>query len=208
MITRVSIIILGMLIAFSGLTQTSSQERIEQMELDGVVVSALITDTDTIMIADLSEVSVSSPRSFKSSAERRKYRKYRYYANKVYPYAVEAIKIFREVDYVTETMNKRSRKKHIKRLNKQLKKEFKGKLKNLTKTQGKILIKMIEKELDRPFYSLVKDLRGGLTASYWQQLGKLYGYNLKQGYIPGQDPLMDMILHDFNISHENVTYER
>lgn len=206
---RISLIIfLSFLLGGSGFAQTSSKERIEEMVINGEVVSAIITETDTIMIADLAEVSVSSPRSFKSSAERRKYRKYRYYANKVYPYAVEAIKIFREVDYVTQTMSKRKRKKHIKRLNKQLKKEFKGKLKNLTKTQGKILVKMIEKELDRPFYSLVKDLRGGLTAAYWQQLGKLYSYNLKEGYIPGQDPLMDMVLHDFNISHEAITYKR
>jgi hypothetical protein len=203
-----SIIVFTLVLAVSNFAQTSSQERIEKMVLDGEVVSALITDTDTIMIADLNEVSVSSPRSFKDSAERRKYRKYRYYANKVYPFAVEAIKIFRELDYVTETMSKRSRKKHIKRLNKDLKREFKGKLKDLTKTQGKILIKMIEKELDRPFYDLVKDLRGGLTASYWQQLGKFYGYDLKEGYIPGQDPLMDMVLHDFNISYDKITYKR
>lgn len=196
------LILILLTLAFSGFSQTSSQERIERIVIDGEVVSALITDSDTIMVADLEEVSISSPQRFKNSAERKRYRKYRYYANKVYPYAVEAIKIFREVDYVTKTMNKRKRKKHIKRLNRQLKKEFKKPLKNLTKTQGKILIKMIEKELDTPFYDLVKSLRGGFTAGYWNQLGKLNGYRLKEGYIPGQDPLMDMVLHDFNISHD------
>ncbi len=195
--------ILCCLLFISGwISAQTSKERIEQIELDGVVVSALITEQDTIMIVDLGEVSVSSPQRFKDDAERKRYRKYRYYANKVYPYAVEAIKIFREVDHVTKTMSKRKRKKHIKRLNKQLKKEFKAPLKNLTKTQGKILIKMIEKELNTPFYDLVKSLRGGFTAAYWNQLGKLNGYRLKEGHIPGQDPLMDMVLHDFNISHD------
>ena len=182
--------------------QTSNKERIEHIMLNGEVVSALITETDTIMVADLEEVSVSSPQSFKNEEERKLYRKYRYYANKVYPYAVEAIKVFKEVDYVTQNMSPKKRKKHIKRLNKQLKKEFKEPLKNLTKTQGKIMIKMIEKELDRSFYTLVKGLRGGFTAGYWNQLGKLYGYRLKEGYIPGKDPLMDMVLHDFNISYD------
>ncbi len=189
-------------ISLSSFAQTSAKERIARIVIDGEVVSALITEQDTILVADLEEVSVSSPRQFKNNAERKKYRKYRYYANKVYPYATEAIKIFREVDYVTKTMNSRKRKKHIKRLNKQLKKEFKGQLKNLTKTQGKILIKMIEKELDTPFYTLVRSLRGGFTASYWNQLGKINGYKLKEGYIVGQDPLMDMVLHDFNVSHD------
>lgn len=200
-----SILLILLTISLSAFAQTSSKERIEQIVIDGVVVSALITEQDTIMVADLEEVSVSSPKNFKNNAERKRYRKYRYYANKVYPYATEAIKIFREVDYVTKNMNSRKRKKHIKRLNKQLKKEFKKPLRNLTKTQGKILIKMIEKELDTPFYTLVKSLRGGFTASYWNQLGKFNGYNLKEGYIEGQDPLMDMVLHDFNVSHDYKT---
>ncbi len=204
MMKQVKIVLFLLALSLNSFAQTSSMERIEQIEIDGVVVSALITDTDTIMVAELEQVSVSSPRNFKNAAERKKYRKYRYYANKVYPYATEAIRIFREVDHVTKTMSKKKRKKHIKRLNKELKKEFKGPLKNLTKTQGKILIKMIEKELDTPFYTLVKSLRGGFTASYWNQLGKLYGYRMKEGYIPGKDPMMDMVLHDFNISHDYI----
>jgi len=201
---QVSILLSLLIISAYSFAQTSSKERIERLVIDGVVVSALITDQDTIMVADLEEVSISYPQRFKNNTERKQYRKYRYYANKVYPYATEAIKIFREVDYVTRTMSKRKRKKHIKRLNKQLKKEFKAPLKNLTKTQGKILIKMIEKELDKPFYNLVKSLRGGFTAGYWNQLGKLNGYRLKEGYIPGKDPMMDLVLHDFDVSHETV----
>jgi uncharacterized protein DUF4294 len=198
---QISILLLLAFTAFS-FAQTSNQERIERIMIDGDVVSALITATDTIMVADLEEVSVSSPHDFKNDEERKRYRKYRYYANKVYPYAVEAIKIFREVDYVTQTMSNKKRKKHIKRLNKELKDEFKEPLKNLTKTQGKIMIKMIEKELDRPFYDLVKSLRGGFTAGYWNQLGKFYGYDLKEGYIIGDDHLLDIVLHDFDISHD------
>ena len=198
---QISILLLLAITAFS-FAQTSNEERIERIMIDGDVVSALITATDTIMVADLEEVSVSSPYGFKNNEERKRYRKYRYYANKVYPYAVKAIKIFREVDYVTQTMSKKKRKKHIKRLNKELKDEFKEPLKNLTKTQGKIMIKMIEKELDRSFYDLVKSLRGGFTAGYWNQLGKFYGYDLKEGYIIGDDHLLDIVLHDFDISHD------
>ncbi|MFT5383025.1 MAG: hypothetical protein ACI8X3_003612 [Saprospiraceae bacterium] len=199
---QISILFLLFAMTAYSFAQTSNKERIERIMIDGEVVSALITETDTIMIADLEEVSVSSPLSFKDDEERKRYRKYRYYANKVYPYAVEAIKIFREVDYVTQTMSNKKRKKHIKRLNKQLKEEFKEPLKNLTKTQGLIMIKMIEKELGKSFYDLVKSLRGGLTAGYWNQLGKFYGYHLKEGYVVGDDHLLDLVLHDFDISHD------
>ena len=74
-------------------------------------------------------------------------------------------------------------------------------MKNLTRTQGKILIKMIEKELDTPFYTLLKDLRGGFTATYYNEFGKFYGYQLKDGYIPGEDSILDAVLYDFNISY-------
>ncbi|MEL6864944.1 MAG: DUF4294 domain-containing protein [Bacteroidota bacterium] len=179
-----------------------TKERKERIRLDGEIVTALITETDTILIADLDDVSVSSPRKFKDREEYRRYLKYRRYAAKVYPYAAKAIRIFRETEMATQEMNKRKRKRHIKRLQKEMKSEFKEPLKKLTKTQGKILIKMIEKELDTPFYTLLKNLRGGMTAAYWNQLGKLYGYQLKSGYIPGEDPLLDAVLNDMDISYD------
>ena len=146
--------------------------------MDGQIVTALITETDTFIVADLEDVTVSSLRTYKDKAEYRRYLMYRRYAAIVYPYANDAIKIFREVDYVTKNMKKRKRKRHIRKLGKRLKKQFKKPLKKLTKTQGLILIKMIEKELDTPFYDLIKGLRGKFAAMYWNQLGKFNGYKL------------------------------
>ncbi len=196
--------ILFFLVTLAPVLNGQTSERREKIELDGQIVTALITDNDTIIIADLEDVSISSLRKFDNRDDYRKYLRYRRYAAVVYPYANDAIKIFREVEYTTQNMKKRKRKKHIKRLNKQLKKEFKDPLKKLTKTQGYILIKMIEKELDTPFYTLIKNLRGGVSASFWQGLGKINGYDLKRGYHVGDDPLLDAVLKDFNISHEVI----
>ena len=178
-----------------------TKERKDRIKIDGEIVSVLITETDTILIADLEDVSVSSPRRFANREEYRRYLKYRRYAAKVYPFAVKSIQIFKETEYVTENMKKRKRKKHIRRLQREMKKEFKDPLKKLTKTQGKILVKMIEKELDKPFYELVKGLRGGMTAAYWNQLGKMYGYDLKKKYTPGEDHILDAVLNDVDISY-------
>ena len=186
-----------------GTLGAQTNERKERIFLDGEVVTALITDSDTIIIADLEDVSVSSPRAFKSRAEYRLYLKYRRYAAKVYPYAVEAIRIFRETDYVTKNMKRGKKKRHIKRLQKEYKKEFKDKLKNLfqdPKEADKLM--MIEKELDMVFYDMLRDLRGGFTATYWHQLGKLNGYDLKEGYIVGDDEILDLVLQDFDISYD------
>ena len=194
--------ILSIIFLFVGQAQAQLQERTERIRIDGEIVTALITETDTILIADLDDVSVSSPRHFKDRDEYRRYQKYRRYAAKVYPYAAQAIRLYRETEAATNEMNKRKRKRHVKRVQKELKKSFKEPIRKLTKTQGKILIKMIERELELPFYKILKDLRGGMTASYYQQMGKLYGYNLKKGYIEGEDPVLDAVLTDLDISYE------
>ena len=174
----------------------------DKIKIDGEVVTAVITEDDTLYIVDLDDVNVTSKRRFKNREEYLIYLRYRRYANKVYPYAVEAIRIFKELDNVLLTMRKREQKKHIRKLQKELKQQFEDPLKKLTKTQGKILVHMIEKELDRPMYFLIKDLKGGFTARYWNTAGSLYGYRLRAGYVIGDDPIMDIVLDDFDISHK------
>jgi len=188
-----------------GFTSSFAQptERKEKITLDGEIVTALITEgNDTIIIADLDDVYVSSMRAFSNRNEYRRYLKYRRYAAIVYPYAVQAIRIFKEVDYVTKNMKPAKKKKHIRRLNREYKKEFKDKLKKLTKTQGLILIKMVEKELDVAMFDLIKDLRGGMSASFWHEMGKINGYDLKAGFTKGEDPIMDAVLQDFDVSYD------
>lgn len=157
---------------------------------------------DTLILASLGGVSISAPRTFASAEDQKRYRRYRRYALKVYPYAVEAIKIFREMEDVTNDMKRKDRRKHIRRLHKKLKKEFTDPLKGLTKTQGMILMKMIEKELDKSMFHLIKDLRGGWNANYWSTAAGMFGHRLKKGYIPGQDPVLDAVLNDLDISYK------
>lgn len=174
----------------------------QDLEYGGKIYTAMISPNDTIILQQLEDVSITAPRKFADYDEYRKYVRYRRYAQKVYPYAVEAIKIFRELEYATENYSNRKRKRHIRKLQKRLNKEFRDPLKNLTKTQGYILTKMIERELDTPMHSLIKDLKGGFTAGYYHQFGRLYGYDLKQGYIPGIDRILDVVLQDYDISHK------
>lgn len=176
--------------------------RTTELEFDGKVYTAMISDKDTLILQRLEDISITAPRTFENHDDYRKYIRYRRYAQKVYPYAVEAIKIFKESEYATENYSKRKKKRHIKKLQKELKKEFSEPLKNLTKTQGYILTKMIERELDTPMYDLIKDLRGSFTAGYYNQFGKLYGYKLKEGYEPGVDEFLDIVLNDYDISYE------
>ncbi|MCE2790232.1 MAG: DUF4294 domain-containing protein [Saprospiraceae bacterium] len=179
-----------------------------QLQIDGRVYPALITETgDTLILVDLDDISITSVRKFASDDEYKKYLRIRNYAAKVYPYAKEAIRIFRELEYASQHMSNREKKKKITELEKQLTAEFEQPLVNLTKLQGKILIKMIEKETGQPIYHMIKDLKGGFKAFYWNAFSKLYSYDLKEGYVKGRYTLLDAVLQDFDVSYriENET---
>jgi len=173
-----------------------------ETKVNGRVMTAMITETgDTLIMANLDDISITSLRTFKDDDDYKKYMKFKRYAAVVYPYAKEAIRIFREMEVATQELNRRKRKKHIKRLQDELRTEFEAPLTKLTKLQGKIMIKMIEKELDTPMYDLIKNLRGGFAAGYWNNMGKLFSYDLKTGYVPGQYEILDAVLNDFDISY-------
>lgn len=157
---------------------------------------------DTLILASLDGISVSSLRTFENDDDYRLYRRYRRYAMQVYPYAQEAIRIFRETEYVTNNMDNRDGRRYIRRLQRELKEEFNDPLRSLTKTQGMILIKMIERELDTPLYDLIKMLRNGVTATYWSTLGRLYGHDIREGYAIGDNRILDAVLDDFDVSYD------
>jgi len=173
-----------------------------KVSIDGNLYTAIITEEgDTLILADLDDISVTSLREFASDEDYQKYMKFRRYAATVFPYAKEAIRIFREYEYAQEHMSKRKAKKKLKELEKELEVEFEEPLKKLTKLQGKIMIKMIEKELNTPMYEVLKGIKGSFSAFYWNQFSKLYSYDLKEGYNRGDYPILDLVLDDFDLSH-------
>ncbi len=180
-----------------------AQEQRGTVTIAGKVLPYIIDDCgDTLLIAQLEDVSVSSFRSFASDEDYKKYRRYRAYAVKVYPFAVEAVKVFRQVEIATAEMRRGKSKRYVKHLQKELDDKFEEPLRKLSRTQGMILMKMVEKELNVPTYELIKELRGGFTATYWSTMGRFYGHRLREGYKRGEDPILDLVLDDFNISYQ------
>lgn len=167
---------------------------------DGRVMTIRITGTDTIIVATIPEVVVKAPRIFANDEEYRAYMRYRRYATDVLPYAIESIKLYRRYEKETAGMRRGQARKVSKQMQKEAKEGFTDPLKDLTRTQGKILVKMIERHLDTPMYEVLKNVRGNFTAAKWQTVGKLYGYDLKEGYSPGEDKVLDLILADFEIT--------
>lgn len=169
---------------------------------DGRVMRIHIEGNDTTIVATIPEVVIKAPPVFNDDEQYRQYMRYRRYAMDVLPYAIESIKLYRRYQEETEGMKNGKAKKYAKSIQNDVKDEFTDPLKNLSRTQGKILVKMIERHLHTPTYEILKDVRGTFNAMKWQTIGKLYGYDLKEGYIPGQDPILDMVLRDFELNIE------
>lgn len=176
---------------------------LEDIIIDGEIVEVIIDGEDTILLSTLQEISVTSPRFFSSSAEYRRYLIYRKYAQDVYPFAVEAIQTYRTIERVTADLSIWKKRKYARRVQEQLFKKYESIFKNLTKTQGRIMIHMIERELEIPMYELILNARGWMTANYWNALSGFFEYDLKEGYVVGKDPIMDMVLDDFDMKFDD-----
>ena len=157
-----------------------------------------VENGDTVFVMSLRLHRVASKRQFKDFSEQRQYYLYTRAARRVYPFAVQAIDLYNEIQQETQDMRKGQRRRFIRKEHHELKEDFKEQMKNLSKTEGKVLIKMVERQLDKPFYDIIRDTRGGGTAAYWHQLGKIWGYDLKDGYHLGADGLLDEVLIDYD----------
>jgi hypothetical protein len=165
-----------------------------------------IENGDSTFVMALRPVKISARRIFKDLDEQRQYWRYTRAARQVYPYALEAISLYEQIQDETQDMSKRKRRRYIRHEHKEMKEDMTETLKNLSKTEGKVLIKMIESQLNKPFYDVVRETRGSTTATYWNALGKIWGYDLKEGYLPGTDLLLDDVLLDYDFGDPSSLY--
>ncbi len=121
----------------------------------------------------------------------------------VYPYALAAAAILKDVNATLDKMDsRRDRKKYLKSTDKQLDELFKKQLKNLSVDQGHILIKLIDRQTGRNCYSIIKELKGGFSAVVWQGVGVMFNNNLNRDYDPeGNDKEVEGIVRDLEASN-------
>ena len=74
---------------------------------------------------------------------------------------------------------------------------MKDDMRDMTITQGRLLIKLIDRETQNTSYTLIRQYRGGLTAAFWQGIARIFGTNLKEEYDPyGEDALIELIVNE------------
>ena len=166
-----------------------------------LVPAMILPNGDTMIYMELREFEVKAPKIFANAEDYKRWDRYRRLAPTIIPYAVNAVKTYRQIEVATRDMANKDRNKYIKALETDMDNQLRKNLTNLSKTQGFLLIEMIEKELHMPFYDLVKDVKGSFSAFYWNEFAKLYSYQLKVGYERGVDPILDSILNQYDLSY-------
>lgn len=159
------------------------------------VVKAKIVDGDTIPMLSLPEVRIKGFKIYRTPSEQRRYDRLVRNVKKVYPYAKLAGIKLREYDALMAGLTEKQQKKLYRQAEEDLKAQFGEDLKKLTVTQGHILLKLVDREVGNPTYNIVKELRGTFIAFFWQNIGRLFGYNLKEKYDPqGDDRDIEIIV--------------
>ena len=134
--------------------------------LNSYLVKAVVVDGDTTPSVNLPEVRILDAMVFKSKRQAEKFDKLKRDVKKAYPYAMMASVKLKEYDAKLATIPlEAERKLYMKRVEKQIIKQFEGDMRNLTLTQGKILIKLIDRETGSTSYNLVKELICGIVVN-------------------------------------------
>lgn len=159
-------------------------------------VLATIVNGDTVPLVNMAPVDIVGPLSLEAAENLKAYMKLRRDVLKAYPYAKLASNELKFInDSLAKIPNEKARKQFVKMREKQMKADFEKDLRKLTLTQGRILIKLIDRETGSTSYELVKELRGSLQAFFWQGLAKLFGSNLKSEYdSAGEDQKIEYIV--------------
>ena len=155
---------------------------------DTLQVYAFVVDGDTIPGGRMLDVNVRTKILEKWKKYWAEWTRLRNAVYVTYPYARAAGRIMNEVNgRLAHVTDKKARQAIIKSREKDLKKEFADKLTNLSVYQGKVLMKLINRETGNNCYSIIQEYKGGFTAGFWQTIAVVLGSNLKQGYVPASD---------------------
>lgn len=163
---------------------------------DTLIVPAFVYNGETLPARILEYVYVTAPMP---EAMRKRYAKWTRLRNAVYvtyPYARRAGAIINEINARLATLpNERARKQYLLSREKELKKEFTEPLTKLSVYQGRVLMKLINRQTGNNCYELVKEYKGGFTARFWQTVAFFFGSSLKQPYdVHNEDREIELIV--------------
>ena len=184
-------------------SKLSAQEKLPDVK----VIYPILGKNDTVRVLatndnghmvpwfPLREVVIVGVRTFKSVADQAAFNRLRYNVLKVMPYALYAKKRYEQLERdLAVTIDKKLQRKLVKQCDEEIKKMFNTEIKELTITQGQILTKLINREVGRTTYDIVKETKGGFAAFSYQLIARVVGHNLKSTYSVTEDRDIESII--------------
>ena len=192
------------LLSMSLTTQAQEQKTAEQVlaEMDSptfvptVKVGKVLHEGDSIQYMEMNNVYVYPELTFKNKKQAQSYMRLVNNVKKVLPIAKEARQMLIETtEFLDMLPDEKSKNEHIKRVEEDIFRTYKPKMKKLTYSQGKLLIKLIDRECHSSSYDMIKAFMGPIRAGFWQVFAWGFGASLKKEYDPtGTDRLTERVV--------------
>lgn len=149
---------------------------------------------DTLAMLVFNPITIYPNERFRNKKEEQLYWKTVRDVKRTLPYAkLISSTLLETYEYIDTYQTQKQKQDYLKRFEKELFNEYKPTMKKMTKSQGKMLIKLINRETNQSSYSIVKAFLGTFRAGFWQTFGKFFGVSLKMGYTPQKDKQDAMI---------------
>ena len=164
--------------------------------INGYLVPACIYEGDTIASLRMPTLYCFKPLNFKNKKQRQQYTRLVRNVKKTLPIAKEVNRAIIETYEFLQTLpDEKARQKHLNAVEKSVKEQYTPRMKKLTFSQGKLLIKLINRETDSSSFELVKAFLGPFKAGFYQAFAAIFGASLKKEYHPeGEDAMVEQIV--------------
>lgn len=171
---------------------------------------AAIYEGDTIAVVQLKPVYIFAPIKFRNNKERQEYTKLIRDVKIAYPYAcLISASIIETYETMQTLPDEKAKQKYLEDVQKYMMAEYKPKMKKMTKNQGKILVKLIDRECNTSSYNIVKALVGSFKAGVYNTFAGLFGNSLKTEYDPnGKDAAIEAIVIQIQQGTIDTNYAR
>ena len=172
------------------------QSQEQTTTINGYLVPACIYEGDTIASLRMPTLYCFKPLKFKNKKQQQRYNRLVRNVKKTLPIAKEVNRAIIETYEFLQTLpDEKARQKHLQAVEKSVKEQYTPRMKKLTFSQGKLLIKLINRETDSSSYELVKAFLGPFKAGFYQAFAAIFGASLKKEYHPeGEDAEIERIV--------------
>ena len=164
--------------------------------INGYLVPACIYEGDTIASLHMPTLYCFKPLIFKNKKQQQEYNRLVRSVKKTLPIAKEVNRaIIETYEFIQTLPDEKTRQKHLQAVEKSVKEQYTPRMKKLTLSQGKLLIKLVNRETDSSSYDLVKAFLGPFKAGFYQAFAAIFGASLKKEYHPNEeDALVEQIV--------------